>query len=269
MKSDTSPPNIYLIGDVQGCPKALRALLKQIPPDAQLWFCGDLINRGPDSLGVLQQVHALGERARVVLGNHDIHLIAVAAGARTLSQSDTLDEILASPDRDFWLDWLRHLPLAVYEHGVLMVHAGVLPEWRLDDVLNHAHELEDMLQSDDCESRLQTLFGNEPNAWHDDLEGDERLRVITNVFTRMRTLNADHSLDFSFKSVLSDLPKHLTPWFAVRPRASGDTPIFFGHWSALGLHTFANTTCLDTGCVWGRDLSAYHYPSGRILTARE
>ncbi|GHA73801.1 bis(5'-nucleosyl)-tetraphosphatase, symmetrical [Formosimonas limnophila] len=261
-------PNFYLIGDVQGCSNALRDLLNQIPHDADIWFCGDLVNRGPDSLSVLQQIKALGKRARVVLGNHDIHLLAVAAGARKKGKSDTLDEILYLPNRDEWLDWLRHQPLAHFEHGVLMVHAGVWPSWTLADVLARAGELEALLRSDDYTQSLQTLFGNEPNAWHDDLVGVARLRVITNVFTRMRTLQGD-VLDYGFKAELKDLPHHLTPWFAMPRRQTIKTPIFFGHWSALGFHQENNTTCLDTGCVWGRELTAYHYPSGELLTAFE
>jgi len=261
-------PNFYLIGDVQGCSNALRDLLRQIPSDADVWFCGDLVNRGPDSLGALQQIKALGKRARVVLGNHDIHLLAVAAGARKKGKSDTLDEILALPDRDEWLNWLRHQPLAHFEHGVLMVHAGVWPSWTLTDVLARASELEALLRSDDYTQRLQSLFGNEPNAWRDDLVGIERVRVITNVFTRMRTLHAG-IFDYSFKAELKDLPDDLTPWFSVENRQTSDVPIFFGHWSALGFHQANNTTCLDTGCVWGRELTAYHYPSGQVLTAYE
>jgi bis(5'-nucleosyl)-tetraphosphatase (symmetrical) len=264
-----STPHFYIIGDVQGCADALRRLLKPIPLDADVWFCGDLVNRGSDSLSVLKQIKALGNRARVVLGNHDIHLLAVAAGARMRGKSDTLDNILNSPDAQEWLNWLRHQPVAHYEHGVLMVHAGVLPDWTLPDTLRYARELEALLQSDDYAQRLQTLFGNTPNQWSEALTGDERLRVITNVLTRMRTLTADNNLDYAFKKTLQDLPAHLTPWFDVPQRLTADTPIFFGHWSALGLHSSNNTTCLDTGCIWGRDLTAYHYPSGQILTARE
>jgi bis(5'-nucleosyl)-tetraphosphatase (symmetrical) len=264
-----SAPNIYIIGDVQGCANALRQLLAQIPADADVWFCGDLVNRGSDSLNVLQQIHALGNRARVVLGNHDIHLLAVAANARSSGKSDTIDDILNAPDARFWLDWLRAQPVAHFEHGILMVHAGVLPQWTLTQTLQNARELEQLLQSADYELRLQTLFGNEPNHWHDDLQGMERVRVITNTFTRMRTLDANGGMDFKFKSELADLPAHLTPWFDAPNRQTHATPIFFGHWSALGLHSFNNTTCLDTGCIWGRDLTAYHATSGQVLTASE
>ena len=263
------PPNFYVIGDVQGCAKALKRLLAQIPTSADVWFCGDLVNRGAGSMDVLQHIKSLGARARVVLGNHDIHLLAVAAGARTLGKSDTLDEILAAPDVQQWLDWLRFQPVAHFEHGVLMVHAGVLPSWTLRDTLGYAHELQTVLRSDDYAQRLQTLFGKEPNAWTDDLVGDERLRVITNAFTRLRLCDANGAMEMKFKGELKDMPPHLTPWFAAPRRQTMDTPIFFGHWSALGFNQSHNTTCLDTGCVWGRELTAYHYPTGELLTARE
>lgn len=264
-----TPPNFYIIGDVQGCASALKRLLAKIPKDADVWFCGDLVNRGPDSLSVLKQVKALGKRARVVLGNHDIHMLAVDAGARSLGKSDTLDDILSLSNRQQWFDWLRKQPLAHYEHGVLMVHAGVQPMWTMADVLNRSRELENMLQADDYKSHLHDLFGNKPNKWSDSLTGYERLRVITNTFTRMRTLDTDCALDYKFKGEYKDIPIELTPWFEVPRRRTIDTPIFYGHWSALGLYASRNTTCLDTGCVWGRELTAYHYPSGKILTATE
>ncbi|AXF85224.1 Bis(5'-nucleosyl)-tetraphosphatase, symmetrical [Ephemeroptericola cinctiostellae] len=264
-----SESDFYLVGDVQGCAGALKRLVQRIPEGRAIWLCGDLVNRGADSLGVLRQVKALGSRARVVLGNHDIHLLAVAAGARKLGRSDTLDGILNAPDREAWLDWLRFQPVAHYEQGVLMVHAGVLPSWSLAETLANARALEAVLRSDNYKQRLQTLFGNEPNSWSPDLAGDERLRVITNAFTRLRLCDANGAMDFKFKGELQDAPTHLMPWFAAPERKTLNTPIFFGHWSALGLHRSHNTTCLDTGCVWGRDLTAYHHPTGELLTVRE
>lgn len=262
-------PNVYIIGDVQGCSGALRKLIAQIPNDAQIWFCGDLVNRGTNSLGVLRQIKALGKRAQVVLGNHDIHLLAVAAGARNLSKSDTIEDTLNSPDASKWLDWIRHQPLAHFEHGILMVHAGILPEWSLSNTLQYAQELEAILQADNYETHLKTLFGNMPNKWDDGLRGNERLRVITNTFTRMRTLDKKGGLNHQFKGQLTEVPNELTPWFCVPHRHATQPLIFFGHWSALGLHESNNTICLDTGCIWGGSLTAYHYPSGKILTAQE
>ena len=269
MSEFMSESDFYLVGDVQGCANALKRLIQRIPERRAIWLCGDLVNRGADSLGVLRQVKALGSRARVVLGNHDIHLLAVAAGARTLGKSDTLDALLAAPDLEEWLDWLRFQPVAHYEHGVLMVHAGVLPSWTLADTLSYARELESVLRSDDYKKRLKSIFGNEPNRWSDSLIGDERLRVITNTFTRLRVCDANGGIEFKFKGELTDVPNNLRPWFAMPGRKTGDTPIFFGHWSALGFHRAYNTTCLDTGCVWGRDLTAYHYPNGELLMVRE
>lgn len=259
----------YIVGDVQGCAVALQRLLRRLPEAAEVWFCGDLVNRGSGSLSVLRQIRALGSRAKVVLGNHDIHLLAVANGARLLGRSDTLDEILSLPGLNEWLDWLRFLPLAHFEYGVFMSHAGILPEWSVEDALLCAAELEAVLRSDDYGARLKTIFGNTPSQWDGGLKDDERLRVITNAFTRMRMCDASGAMDFGFKGELVAAPNELMPWFRVPSRKVLDTPIFFGHWSALGLHSEGNVTCLDTGCVWGRELTAYHYPSGRLLTARE
>ena len=259
-------PDFYVIGDVQGCAEPLARLLAQIPAHADVWFCGDLINRGPDNLGVLRQVRALGSRARVILGNHDIHLLGVAAGVRTQGRSDTLDDILLSPDCEDWLNWLRQWPLAHYEHGILMVHAGVMPQWSLRQVLQHSHEARTILAGDDYIEHLKTLFGSSPNHWKNTLRGAERLRVIINAFTRMRVCAPDGTMDFQFKGEIGDVPDGLLPWFRLPQRKTADQAIIFGHWSALGLHYENNTICLDTGCVWGQELTAYHYPSGEVIS---
>ena len=264
--SAPSTPNFYVIGDVQGCADALRRLLAQIPEDADIWFCGDLVNRGEDSLDVLRQVRALGSRARVILGNHDIHLLGIAAGVRTQGRSDTLDEILLAPDAEYWINWLRQWPLAHYEHGVLMVHAGVLPQWSLKQVLQYSAEAHAMLSGDGYVEHLKTLFGSTPNRWTNTLRGAERLRVIINAFTRMRVCTPDGAMDFQFKGELPDVPDGLLPWFHLPQRKTADQAIIFGHWSALGLHYENNTICLDTGCVWGQELTAYHYPSGEVIS---
>ena len=184
-------PDFYVIGDVQGCAEPLARLLAQIPAHADVWFCGDLINRGPDNLGVLRQVHALGSRARVTLGNHDIHLLGVAAGVRTQGRSDTLDDILLSPDCDDWLNWLRQWPLAHHEHDILMVHAGVMPQWTLEQTLRYSDEAHTMLASNNYIEHLKTLFGSSPNYWKNSLRGADRVRAIINAFTRMRTRRHD------------------------------------------------------------------------------
>ena len=259
-------PDFYVIGDVQGCAEPLARLLAQIPAHADVWFCGDLINRGPDNLGVLRQVQALGSRARVILGNHDIHLLGVAAGVRAPGRSDTLDDILLSPDCEGCLNWLRQWPLAHFEHGILMVHAGVMPQWSLKQVLQYSDEAHTLLVSDGYIEHLKTLFGSSPNYWKNSLRGAERTRAIINAFTRMRVCAPDGTMDFQFKGEIGDVPDGLLPWFRLPQRKTADQAIVFGHWSALGLHCENNTICLDTGCVWGQELTAYHYPSGEVIS---
>ena len=259
-------PDFYVIGDVQGCAEPLARLLAQIPAHADVWFCGDLINRGPDNLGVLRQVQALGSRARVILGNHDIHLLGVAAGVRAPGRSDTLDDILLSPDCEGWLNWLRQWPLAHFEHGILMVHAGVMPQWSLKQVLQYSDEAHTLLASNGYIEHLKTLFGSSPNYWKNSLRGAERIRAIINAFTRMRVCAPDGAMDFQFKGEIGDVPDGLLPWFRLPQRKTADQAIVFGHWSALGLHCENNTICLDTGCVWGQKLTAYHYPSGEVIS---
>ena len=259
-------PDFYVIGDVQGCAEPLARLLAQIPAHADVWFCGDLINRGSDNLGVLRQVQALGSRARVILGNHDIHLLGVAAGVRAPGRSDTLDDILLSPDCEGWLNWLRQWPLAHFEHGILMVHAGVMPQWSLKQVLQYSDEAHTLLASNGYIEHLKTLFGSSPNYWKNSLRGAERTRAIINAFTRMRVCAPDGAMDFQFKGEIGDVPDGLLPWFRLPQRKTADQAIVFGHWSALGLHCENNTICLDTGCVWGQKLTAYHYPSGEVIS---
>ena len=259
-------PDFYVIGDVQGCAEPLARLLAQIPAHADIWFCGDLINRGPDNLGVLRQVQALGSRARVILGNHDIHLLGVAAGVRAPGRSDTLDDILLSPDCEGCLNWLRQWPLAHFEHGILMVHAGVMPQWSLKQVLQYSDEAHTLLASNGYIEHLKTLFGSSPNYWKNSLCGAERTRAIINAFTRMRVCAPDGAMDFQFKGEIGDVPDGLLPWFRLPQRKTADQAIIFGHWSALGLHYENNTICLDTGCVWGQELTAYHYPSGEVIS---
>ena len=259
-------PDFYVIGDVQGCAEPLARLLAQIPAHADVWFCGDLINRGPDNLGVLRQVQALGSRARVILGNHDIHLLGVAAGVRAPGRSDTLDDILLSPDCEGCLNWLRQWPLAHFEHGILMVHAGVMPQWSLKQVLQYSDEAHTLLASNGYIEHLKTLFGSSPNYWKNSLRGAERTRAIINAFTRMRVCAPDGAMDFQFKGEIGDVPDGLLPWFRLPQRKTADQAIVFGHWSALGLHCENNTICLDTGCVWGQKLTAYHYPSGEVIS---
>lgn len=253
-----STPDIWVIGDIQGCAQPLRALLSHpqlAHPDTEIWFAGDLVNRGPDSLGALRLIRSLGNRARVVLGNHDIHLLAVAAGVRKHGKSDTLQDILAAPDCDELLSWLRHRPLMVRDHRHVMVHAGILPAWTLDQTQALAHEIETSLQQANWQQAVHDLYGEEPLYWDDALAGPARMRVIVNALTRMRMCRADGGMDFQHKAGPKDSPD-LKPWFELPARRDLSETIVFGHWSALGLNIRPDTICLDTGCVWGRSLTA-------------
>jgi len=249
----------YAIGDVQGCYSAMRRLLDKCgfdPAADHLWLVGDLVNRGPHSLAVLRYVKGLGKRAVTVLGNHDLHLLVVAAGHARPRQGDTMDAILRASDRDELLHWLRHQKLMHAGHGYAMVHAGLLPQWSIKKSLALAQEVEAALQSDDCDKFLRRMYGNKPERWRDSLRGYDRLRVITNVMTRMRLCSESGRLEFAHKGDPVDLPRGYAPWFKVKQRRSRSTPVIFGHWAALGLYTGSNVFAIDTGCVWGRELTA-------------
>lgn len=249
----------WVIGDLQGCCTPLDTLLRH--PDIQretgtrLWFAGDLVNRGPDSLDTLRRVIALGDQAVSVLGNHDLHLLAVAAGAGSLKKGDTLRDILDAPDAAELIDWVRHRPLAHQEHGHLLVHAGVHKNWDTAKTLALAAEVETALRSPGWKSTLATLYGNQPDTWSDSLHGSDRLRAIINILTRMRMCYADGRLDFAHKEGPTN-DGHLMPWFDLPERAMQDDTVVFGHWSALGLLIRPDVVCLDTGCIWGRELTA-------------
>lgn len=252
----------YAIGDVQGCFTELMNLLELIqfnPNQDCLWFTGDLVNRGPDSLGVLRYVSQLGDHHISVLGNHDLHLLAIAYGEQTPHALDTLDELLAAPDCDSLITWLRHRPLMHHDPSLnfIMSHAGFAPAWSLAHAQTYAQEVESVLQSAHPEQVLGHLYGNQPDLWQNRLQGAERLRCIINYFTRMRYCHRDGRLDFSYKGALSNKPPALIPWFEVSPRAMIDINIIFGHWAALAGQTHqAHIYALDTGCVWGKTLTA-------------
>jgi bis(5'-nucleosyl)-tetraphosphatase (symmetrical) len=249
----------YAIGDVQGCFAPLERLLEQLafdPARDRLWFVGDLVNRGPRSLDVLRYVKRLGERAITVLGNHDLHLLCVAEGHAKLHRSDTLDEILAAPDRAELLDWLRRLPLMHQEADYTMVHAGLLPPWTIEQALDLAHEVETALREANYQDFLAQMYGNSPHTWSDDLKAVARLRVITNAMTRLRICTPSGEMEFAHKSETAAIPAGFMPWYAVPGRRSRGRPIVCGHWSALGLKLEGDLLALDTGCLWGRSLSA-------------
>ncbi len=250
---------VYWVGDVQGCDAPLGRLLDQVGFSAsrdQLFVLGDLVNRGPDSAAVLRRLMAMDGAAQCLLGNHDLHLLAVAAGAGRLKPMDTLDGILQAPDRAALLDWLRHQRLAIWSHEVLMVHAGVLPSWTLDKTLTLAAEVEAVLRSPDLPDFLHQMYGNEPAAWRDDLQGNDRLRVVVNALTRLRFCSADGVMEFAAKEGADAAPPGFMPWFDVPGRQTADVTVAFGHWSTLGWLDRTDVWALDTGCVWGGCLSA-------------
>lgn len=249
----------YAIGDAQGCHANLTELMTRIhavTANPRLLFLGDLVNRGPQSLATLREVRALGDRAETVLGNHDLHLLALAHGIRKVHRSDTLNEILAAPDRDELLDWLRRRPLAHFENGHLLVHAGLLPQWSAQQTLALAHEVETVLRGPHWVDFLREMYGNAPARWDDSLRGADRLRCIVNALTRIRFCSADGTMDFSKSEGIATAPEGYLPWFDVPGRNSADVTVAFGHWSTLGLTMRPNLIGLDTGCVWGGKLSA-------------
>jgi bis(5'-nucleosyl)-tetraphosphatase (symmetrical) len=253
--------NIYAIGDVQGCRSQLEQLIKKLPKDGKIICVGDLVNRGPDSLGTLRLLKGLQEagRAECILGNHDLHLLARDAGIRGPKSLDTLEPILKAPDRKELIHWLRHRPMALYSghdyFNTLFVHAGVLPQWDIAQTLELAHELEKVLRHKNYAQSLIEMYGNTPTAWSNQLKGAERLRVIINAFTRLRFCNAKGVMEFESKEGAGDAPKGYMPWFEVPNRKTQDVKIVFGHWSTLGLLKKTNVTGLDTGCVWGGKLT--------------
>jgi bis(5'-nucleosyl)-tetraphosphatase (symmetrical) len=255
----------YVIGDLQGCAHEAQVLLNRIAEEAQgearILFVGDLINRGPASLAALRQVIELsrtsGGRVEALLGNHDLHLLAVAMGTQQVSRSDTLDEILAAPDRAELMDWLRQRPLAMLVDGHLLVHAGVLPQWSAEQAVALAGEVESVLRGDDCAEFLGQMYGNEPARWDESLTGAARLRCIVNALTRMRLCTPDGAMDFKEKeSAGAPAGSALLPWFELPGRRTANVTVVFGHWSALGLLLRPNLIGLDSGCVWGGKLSA-------------
>ena len=255
--------SVYLIGDIQGCDSALQQILDRIdfsPSRDQLFLLGDLVNRGPHSAAVLRRLMAFGSSAQSLLGNHDLHLLALARGVRKPHRSDTLDDILGAPDRDVMLSWLRWQSMAILKevHGqaLLMVHAGVLPCWTATQTQKLAHEVETVLRGDQLGEFLQGMYANEPNQWDDRLAGVARLRVIVNALTRLRFCTPDGAMEFSTKDGANAAPTGYHPWFDVPGRRSADVTVVFGHWSTLGWLDRQDVIALDTGCVWGGCLSA-------------
>jgi len=252
---------IYAIGDIQGCFDELQALLAMCrfdPAADRLWFTGDLVNRGPDSLKVLRFVRGLGEGAITVLGNHDLHLLAVAEGLGKLHKPDTLQAILDAPDRDELLHWLRRQPLLYHDADLnaVLVHAGLPPQWDVREACAYSVEVETVLRGDDYREFFTHMYGDKPRRWAKGLTGWDRLRFIVNCFTRLRFCRADGELCLKAKGEPGTQPAGCVPWFQAPGRRSTQTQIIFGHWSTLGLYRGDNVLALDTGCLWGGLLTA-------------
>lgn len=252
----------YIIGDIQGCYLSLSRLIGQIGFNAdcdKLWFAGDLVNRGPDSLKTLKFVKSLGEQAVCVLGNHDLHLLAAYYSGGTMKPSDTLQPVLDAPEVDDLMDWLRHRPL--FHHDIdlnfSLVHAGVYPGWSISRCLSLAAEVETELRSDRAPAFFAAMYGNKPGQWSESLAGMDRIRMIVNVFTRMRYLNEDLSLDFLSKGGPEKIQSStVQPWFSFKQSAIKHNRVAFGHWSTLATGQYGNCFALDSGCVWGGQLTA-------------
>jgi len=265
----------YVVGDIQGCFAPFQQLLERVkfnPDKDQLWSVGDLVNRGSDNLGVLRWFYTHRDNVTMVLGNHDLHLMAVSAGARKPSRSDNFHDILQATDREQLIEWLHYQPLAHHEKKITMVHAGIPPIWTVQNTLDRAWEVENALQGTRCMEFLTQMYGNEPVVWEDSLSGMTRLRMITNYLTRMRYCTRKGKLDLISKGpepvpdVLAG--KKVAPWFSHKRRLTKGQTIIFGHWASLaGVTDDPNTIGLDTGCVWGNTLTFYELETGRRITS--
>lgn len=257
----------YLVGDLQGCFASLEALLEKVGfgTDDALWCVGDLINRGPDSLATLRFAQGLGKRFAGVLGNHDLHFLAMVYGGHPHRDSDTLGDLLAAPDCLELADWLRHRPLLIEDDDLVVAHAGIPHIWDLDTTRDKAREVEDVVRGGGHRQFFQAMYGNEPSLWDDALVGMGRHRVIVNYFTRMRLVDAEGRMEFSHKGDLQGLPPGFQPWFGYPSRIR--KTVFFGHWAALdGATGEAQAVGLDTGCVWGRSLTAIRLEDRRLFS---
>jgi len=258
----------YAVGDIQGCFDSLQALLSKIgfdPMADTLWCVGDLVNRGPKSLEVLRFVRSLGDSARVVLGNHDLYLLMVAAGWRKRGKDDTVQPILDAPDADALLDWVAAQPLMQMEGRFAMVHAGLLPQWRVDEARALAMEVEAALKGEGRDAFLSELAGNQPETWSNALQGIDRLRCVVNAMTRMRFCTPDGTMEFKHKGPPERPPAGAMPWFDVPGRQHESHTLLTGHWSALGLRITPSVVSLDSGCLWGGQLTAYRLEDGAVF----
>lgn len=258
----------FAIGDLQGCHTSFQNLLQHIgfsPARDRILLVGDLVNRGPDSLKMLRWLMVNESIVTPVLGNHDLHALAVHEGFVPPARKDTLDELLQAPDRNILFDWLRRQRLAYAEDHYLLVHAGVLPQWDARQTMALASEVETQLRSNNYRDFLAHMYGNRPAIWSDDLHGMSRLRIITNALTRLRVCSPEGKLNFEFKGELPDVPASLVPWFDIPKRKSRNSTVIFGHWSALGLMLRDNLIALDTGCLWGGKLTALRMEDRQVF----
>ncbi|MEX5214093.1 MAG: symmetrical bis(5'-nucleosyl)-tetraphosphatase [Nitrospiraceae bacterium] len=262
---------IYAFGDIQGCYTALRQLLARVPwrPETdRLWFVGDLVNRGSESLAVLRYVKQLGDRSVVVLGNHDLYLLAVAEGILPLRPRDTFKDVLTAPDRDELLHWLRHRPLLHQEQQHVLVHAGLLPQWQVTEAAALAREVEEALRGPAYRSVLHSLFTQERRLWSESLTGSVRLKTITDALTRLRICTPAGEIHHTFKGEVKDIPPGFRPWFEIEQREQDKETLVCGHWSALGLHLTPRFLGLDSGCIWGRALTALRLEDRAVFQVR-
>ena len=262
---------VYAVGDIQGCAVPLEEMLDRLkfdPADDRLWLAGDLVNRGPDSLEVLRLVRQLGDRVVSVLGNHDLHFLAVVEGIRRSRRGDTLKKLLRAPDLPEIVAWLRRQPMAHFDRelGAIMVHAGVYPGWRRKQLMSLAAEVETLIRGEGCRDLLRNMYGRRPVIWKDSLQGWERYRFIVNALTRMRYCDARGSLNFTQKGPPGTQPKRWMPWFDHPAMRCRKWKILFGHWSSLGFLQYRNYVSLDSGCVWGGKLSAVRVDSSYPFT---
>lgn len=258
----------YAIGDVQGCFNALQRLVEEIqfnPVSDRLWFVGDLVNRGPDSLSVLRYIKSLGDSAVVVLGNHDLFLLAVAAGIATVRREDTLQGILAAPDRDELLQWLRRQRLLYREHPFVLVHAGLLPQWSINEAEKLAQEVEAGLQNPSYADMLRALYPSKHLQWSQKLTGPTRLAATIKALTRLRACSSDGLMESSYSGPPDHIPNGFLPWFRIENRKHRDATIICGHWASLGLYCEDNLLAIDSGCVWGRELTAVRLEDRRVF----
>ena len=258
----------YAMGDLQGCFTTFQRLIDLInfdPTQDKLWLVGDIVNRGPDSLSILRVIRQAGDAMIMVLGNHDLHLLMVAAGIVKSHPGDTIQSVLDAPDRDELLNWLRHQKLFHVGGEYAMVHAGLLPSWSISQAAQLAHEVENALRQDNYQELFSQLYGNAPNYWRDEWSGYKRLRVIINAMTRMRICTPEGKMNFAFKGDMPSIPAGYSPWFDLPQRASQKNTIICGHWSALGLYLTYNVIALETGCVWGVQLTVIRLEDRKVF----